>query len=154
MHRILVLASFVGAALAADPITLPVWPGDPPAEAKEETLVVRPHENRKIEWVTKPALHDGDPIDKKVAEAAAKAILKLPGDPKGGKDIVTNSCNYCHAMKEKKVGPAFAKIMDDPQAAVRSIRVGSGAMPFYGKDILTDQQVADVIAYLQQELGK
>jgi mono/diheme cytochrome c family protein len=110
--------------------------------------------NLKIEWVTKPALHEDDAIDDKAANAAAKAIMKLPGDPVVGKDIFTRDCAYCHAAHEKKVGPALDKAMKDPTMGARSIRCGSGAMPFYGKDVLSDQQVADVIASIQQQLGK
>jgi mono/diheme cytochrome c family protein len=107
-----------------------------------------------IAWVTKPALHEEDKIDEKAATAAAKKIMMLPGDPAAGKDVFTRSCQYCHELKEKKVGPALAKEMDNPRAAAKSIRCGSGAMPFYANDILSDQQVADVIAYIQQQLGK
>lgn len=110
--------------------------------------------NLKIQWVTKPAVHEEDEFDDKAANAAAKAIMKLPGDPAAGKGPFTNTCAYCHAMKEKQVGPALSESMKDVQIAARSVRCGSGAMPFYGKDILSDQQIADVIAYIQEQLGK
>jgi mono/diheme cytochrome c family protein len=108
----------------------------------------------KIAWVTKPAAHEEDKIDEEAATAAAKKIMMLPGDPVAGKDIFTRSCQYCHEMNEKKVGPPMAKEMDDPRAAAKSVRCGSGAMPFYTSDILSDQQIADAIAYVQQQLGK
>ncbi len=110
--------------------------------------------NLKIQWATKPAIHEEDKIDEKAAAAAAKAILKLPGDPVAGKDIFGHTCAYCHSMNEKKVGPSLDKAVKDAQMAAKVIRCGSGAMPFYAKDILTDQQIADVVAYLQQQLGK
>jgi len=81
-------------------------------------------------------------------------ILKLPGDPNTGKDIFGHTCQYCHSLNEKKVGPALSKAFDNAQMGARAIRCGSGAMPFFAKDILTDQQIADVVAYLQQQLGK
>ncbi len=110
--------------------------------------------NLKIAWVTKPAVHEEDQIDEAAATAAAKKIMMLPGDPAAGKDLFSHTCQYCHEMNEKKAGPALAKEMDDPRAAAKSIRCGSGAMPFYTSDILSDQQIADVIAYIQQQLGK
>ncbi len=110
--------------------------------------------NLNIAWVTKPALHEEDNIDEQAATTAAKKIMMLPGDPAAGKNIFTNTCQYCHEMNEKKVGPPMAKEMDDPHAVAKSIRCGSGAMPFYTSDILSDQQIADVIAYIQQQLGK
>ncbi len=108
----------------------------------------------KILWVTKPAIHEEDNIDEQAATAAAKKIMMLPGDPVVGKNVFIRSCQYCHEMNEKKVGPAMAKEMDDPRAAAKSVRCGSGAMPFYTSDILSDQQIADAIAYVQQQLGK
>jgi mono/diheme cytochrome c family protein len=57
-------------------------------------------------------------------------------------------------MKEKKVGPPMEKAFEDVQIAAQTIRVGSQAMPFYAKDVLTDQQIADVVAYVQEQLGK
>jgi len=108
----------------------------------------------KIQWATKPAVHDEDPIDEKAATAAAKAIIKLPGDPNNGKELFTRTCQYCHSMKEKKIGPALKDEMKDATKAAKVIRVGTGAMPFYAKDVLSDQQIADIIAFIQQELGK
>jgi cytochrome c5 len=110
--------------------------------------------NLKIEWVTKPALHEDDQVDAKAANAAAKAIMRLPGDPDAGKSMFSRTCAYCHGLQEKKVGPALSKALKEPQMGARTVRVGSGAMPFYGKDLLTDQQIADVIAYIQQQLGQ
>ncbi len=110
--------------------------------------------NIKIKWVTKPALHEDDKIDEKAANSAAKAIMMLPADPAAGKDTYDRTCAYCHSMTEKKVGLPLNKGMETPQIGARSVRCGSAAMPFYTKDILTDQQIADVIAYIQQQLGK
>lgn len=110
--------------------------------------------NIKIAWVTKPALHEDDKIDEKTANAAAKDIMMLPADPAAGKDTYDRTCAYCHSMTEKKVGLPLNKGMETPQIGARSVRCGSAAMPFYGRDILSDQQIADVIAYIQQQLEK
>ena len=109
--------------------------------------------NLKIEWVTKPALHEEGEIDAKAANAAVKAIMKLPGDPDVGKQVFSRACASCHALKEKTIGPALSQAMKEPQMGAEAVRVGFGAMPFYGKDLLTDQQIADVIAYIQQQLS-
>lgn len=110
--------------------------------------------NIKIQWVTKPALHEDDKIDQKAADAAAKAIMKLPGDPASGKTIFDRSCAYCHSFTDKKAGPPLKKAMDTPALGAKSVRCGSAAMPFYGKDILTDEQIANVIAYIEEQIGK
>jgi len=110
--------------------------------------------NLKIAWVTKPALNEEDKIDEKAAKAAAKKILVLPGDPVAGKSGFIRSCQYCHELKGNKIGPELSMEMNDPLVAAQSVRCGSGAMPFYTNDLLSDQQIADIIAYIQQQLGK
>src|SRR5581483_2281705 len=40
--------------------------------------------NLKIQWVTKPAVHEEDKIDETAANASAKKIMMLPGDPDNG----------------------------------------------------------------------
>jgi cytochrome c2 len=110
--------------------------------------------NLTIQWATKPAFRDEDNVDDKPATAAAKAILKLPGDANSGQVLFTKTCQYCHAMTEKKIGPSFKDAMKDINFAAKTLRVGSNAMVFYGKDILTDQQCSDILAYIQQQLGE
>jgi mono/diheme cytochrome c family protein len=110
--------------------------------------------NIPVQWVSKPAFSDEEEIDEKAAKPALKAIMKLAGDPAAGQAIFARTCQYCHGVKEKKVGPALAKPFEELEFAVKTIRVGSGAMPFYAKDRLSDQQIADVVAYIQQEMGK
>ena len=109
--------------------------------------------NLKIQWVTKPAVHEEDKIDQKAADAAAKAIMKLPGDPTAGKSIFDRSCAYCHSMTEKKAGPAMKKAIESPMQGAKSVRCGSDAMPFYAKDVLSDEQIANVVAYIQEQIG-
>jgi cytochrome c2 len=107
----------------------------------------------KIQWVGKPTFSD-DPPDAKVATPAVKAIMKLPGDPKAGETVFTQSCGSCHSINDKKIGPPMVKAAKDMNMVVQTIRFGSGDMAFYAKDVLSDQQVADAIAYIQSQLGK
>ncbi len=107
----------------------------------------------KIQWVAKPTFND-DPPDAKVAMPAVKAIMKLPGDPTAGETIFTQSCGNCHSIKDKKIGPPMVKAAQDMNNVVQTVRFGSGDMAFYAKDVLSDQQVADAIAYIQSQLGK
>jgi len=111
--------------------------------------------NLKIQWVVKPAFKEDEEIDDKAATTAAKAILKLPGDAGRGEALFARTCQYCHGIKEKKVGPSLEKASEGGMDFVaKTLRVGSGAMPFYAKDVLTDAQLSDVLAYVQQQLGK
>jgi len=110
--------------------------------------------NLKIQWGARPAFTQNDQLDEAAATAAAKAILKLPGDDKNGAALWARSCQYCHSITDKKIGPPMKDAMKDAMTGAKALRVGSDAMPFYGKDILSDQQCADIIAYVLKQLGK
>jgi len=109
--------------------------------------------NLKIQWVAKPTFSDTPP-DAKVATPAIKAIMKLPGDPASGEKVFGQSCGTCHSIKDKKIGPPMVKAAQDLNNVAQTVRFGSGDMAFYAKDILSDQQIADAIAYIQTQLGK
>ncbi|MEP7234812.1 MAG: cytochrome c [Ignavibacteriota bacterium] len=109
--------------------------------------------NLKIQWAGKPTFSDDAP-DQKVAVPAAKAIMKLPGDPKSGESVFNQSCGTCHSISEKKIGPPMVKVAKDMNYVAQVVRFGSGEMAFYSKDIISDQQIADAIAYIQSKLGQ
>ncbi len=83
-----------------------------------------------------------------------------PGDATKGKDVFGDQCAVCHNAdsNEKKMGPGlkglFAKaklnngkkVTDDTVKAV--INAGGNGMPSYA-DMLTDEEKANVIAYLK-----
>jgi mono/diheme cytochrome c family protein len=109
--------------------------------------------NLKIQWVAK-VMKDEESPDPAVAKPVVKAIMKLPGDPKSGEALFGKSCGACHTINDKKVGPPMVKAAKDVNFVAQAVRFGSGHMAFYAKDILSDQQIADVIAYVQSQTGK
>ena len=109
--------------------------------------------NLKIQWVGKPTFSDAAP-DAKVAAPAVKAIMKLPGDPTAGEKVFSQSCGTCHTIKDRKIGPPMVKAAQDMNNVAQTVRFGSSAMAFYAKDVLSDQQIADAIAYIQSAMGK
>ena len=109
--------------------------------------------NLKIQWVGKPTFSDAAP-DAKVAAPAVKAIMKLPGDPASGEKVFSQSCGTCHTIKDRKIGPPMIKAAQDMNNVAQTVRFGSNSMAFYAKDILSDQQIADAIAYIQSAMGK
>ena len=83
MLRLALLASFTCAAIAAEPQTFPLWPGEPPADAGKEQSIRRKHENREITWttgVTWPTLTVYAPADKNTGAA----VIICPGGGYGG----------------------------------------------------------------------
>jgi len=109
--------------------------------------------NLKIQWAGKPTFSDEAPPDN-VVKPAVKAVMKLPGDPAKGQSTFDASCGTCHSINDKKIGPPMVKAAKDMNMVAQTVRFGSGAMAFYAKDVLSDQQVADAIAYIQSQLGK
>jgi mono/diheme cytochrome c family protein len=86
------------------------------------------------------AEHRGEP-------EAAEVIPATRGELHG-KRLFQKFCYQCHPGGSQGLGPA----LNDkplPAAAIRTqIRVGVGAMPSFGKDWLTDKQVAEIADYV------
>jgi mono/diheme cytochrome c family protein len=110
--------------------------------------------NLKIQWAAKVMTKQEDSPDPNIAKPIVKAIMKLPGDPAAGETIFGKSCGTCHSIKDKKIGPPMAKAAKDMNYVAQTVRFGSGNMAFYAKDVISDQQIADAIAYIQSQLGK
>jgi mono/diheme cytochrome c family protein len=83
--------------------------------------------------------------------------LKLTGDPAAGKEVFTSAgCAGCHTLSDAgatgNVGPNLDEAKPDKELVVTRVTKGMGAMPpFAGQ--LTDQQIADVAAYVTQATG-
>ncbi len=110
--------------------------------------------NLTIQWAAKPPLEKDKFIDEKIAKPFVKAILQLPGDPAVGEKLFGRTCAGCHDLNADKIGPALKEVASDAEYAVTSVRFGTGAMAFYAKDILADQQIADIVAYIQSKTGQ
>jgi mono/diheme cytochrome c family protein len=110
--------------------------------------------NLKIQWASKVMTKEEDTPDENLAKTVVKAIMKLPGDPKAGEPVFTKACGTCHSIGDRKIGPPMVKAAKDMNYVAQTVRFGSMHMAFYAKDVLSDQQVADAIAYIQSQLGK
>ncbi len=76
-----------------------------------------------------------------------------PGDPTEGKRLfLADGCYECHGTTGAGGGPAGPKLAPDtlPLEAVRAkLRTATGRMPVYTPAVITDAQIADIVAYLQ-----
>jgi mono/diheme cytochrome c family protein len=83
----------------------------------------------------------------------ALRILTVRGNPDNGKNVYESACAQCHS-EDIAIGPPFHKIKASNRHIIEMIRGGShdpeGFMPFFSLDKLTDQQVADVLAYINK----
>lgn len=83
--------------------------------------------------------------------------MKLTGDASAGKEVFTSAgCAGCHTLADAGAGGTVGPNLDDakPEKDLVITRVtnGMGAMPPF-KGQLTDQQIADVAAYVVQATG-
>jgi sulfite dehydrogenase len=83
--------------------------------------------------------------------------FKLKGDPVAGKKIFLSAgCSSCHTLQDAgstgTVGPNLDDAKPDYRLATARVTNGKGAMPSF-KGQLTDQQIADVAAYVVKATG-
>lgn len=93
------------------------------------------------------------------APAPATPAFKLKGDPTAGAGIFAKAgCAGCHTLAAAHatgtVGPNLDTITPKPDFRLATARVtlGKGVMPSF-KGQLTDQQIADVAAYVVKSTG-
>jgi mono/diheme cytochrome c family protein len=90
-------------------------------------------------------------------DTADLPALDLKGDPTAGKAVFTSAgCVGCHTLADAgatgNVGPNLDEAKPDNELVVTRVTKGQGAMPAFAGQ-LTDQQIADVAAYVTQATG-
>ena len=95
-------------------------------------------------------------LPKPAAEPATPAS-KLTGDPAAGKAIfVKAGCGGCHTLQAAHstgtVGPNLDTAKPDFRLATARVTLGKSPMPSF-KGQLSDQQIADVAAYVVKSSG-
>jgi cytochrome c551 len=95
----------------------------------------------------------------KAAAAPLTPAFKLKGDPTAGAKIFTSGgCISCHTLAAAHatgtVGPNLDTVTPKPDYRLVAARVtlGKGVMPAF-KGQLTDQQIADVAAFIVKSTG-
>ncbi len=98
-------------------------------------------------------------LDDDAKNAAGEKLAAMSGDAENGWQLFGRACVVCHPTPYKAgIGPQLIRSRPprNIDAALErwaaKIRGGGTLMPFYAPDILSDQQVADIIAFLRQEL--
>jgi len=87
-----------------------------------------------------------------------KEATAVAGDVAKGKDLFEGKCMVCHNpdSNEKKIGPGLKGVKDGKLPSgkeatyaviIEIVNAGGGGMPAY-KDLLTDEEKNDVIAYV------
>ncbi len=80
----------------------------------------------------------------------------VEGDPVAGKTVFVANCGTCHTLADAGTSGTIGPNLDDSQPSAELVldRVtnGAGAMPPFA-DTLSEQQIADVVAYVSQTAG-
>ena len=98
-------------------------------------------------------------LDDDAKEAAGEKLTAMSGDAEKGWQLFGRACVVCHPTPYKAgIGPRLVGTRSprNIDAAIlrwaKKIRGGGTLMPFYAPDILSDQDIADILAFARQEL--
>ena len=96
-------------------------------------------------------------LDKDAAAAAADKIVSMKGDAKKGWTLYSRACNDCHPTARKAgIGSQLVRRRPPKDLDIRLhkiasyVRKGGFVMPSFSQDRLSDQEVADIIAFLEE----
>jgi len=84
------------------------------------------------------------------AAGPASTPAAAGGGLEAGKTVFNQFCAGCHPGGGKGVGPALRKAdyQGSTEEITKTVRQGRGAMPAFAATQITDQQLADIVAYL------
>lgn len=92
------------------------------------------------------------PAEQAIGPGAVAPSGVQPGEAARGQAIYRSRCLGCHAPEARFAPPhtaaTLAKYPDD-EALVQVIRAGRDPMPAFTEDMLSEQQLADLLAYLR-----
>ena len=94
-------------------------------------------------------------ISKDASKIAADQILKINGNAKNGWKFYARACANCHAKPKKGgIGPQMVKSRPPANLQKRLhkiasyVRAGGYTMPAIGEEKLSDQALADILAFI------
>ena len=94
-------------------------------------------------------------LDKDAASAAADTIIAMKGDAQKGWKLYGQACNVCHPTAKKSgIGSQLVKRRPPRDLEKRKhqiaayVRKGGFIMPFFTEDRLSDQDIADIVAFI------
>lgn len=94
--------------------------------------------------------------DKNKLKEEQKLVMTLKGDPVKGEQDFKAACGFCHGENStiKKIPSVLEDFDGNVKSITYNVRFGDGAMPFFKKQTLSDQEIADISAYIMQKSGK
>jgi mono/diheme cytochrome c family protein len=94
--------------------------------------------------------------DRTKLKSVQNAVLELKGDPEKGEKNFENACAFCHGDNAtvKKVPRIFDDFEGNVKSIVYNVKLGDGSMPFFHSPAMSDQELADIAAYIMKRNGK
>jgi mono/diheme cytochrome c family protein len=88
--------------------------------------------------------------DKEKLKADQEEIAKLTGDKAKGEEVFKNACKFCHqdGTKIKSVPSLFRDFEGNLKSITFMTRFGKKYMPFYSYESITNQDIANLAAYI------
>ncbi len=100
-------------------------------------------------------------LDKDAASAAADKIMEMKGDAQRGWKLYGQACNVCHPTAQRPgIGSQLVKKRPPRDVEKRKhriaayVRKGGFTMPFFTEDRLSDQEIADIVAFIAELIDK
>lgn len=87
------------------------------------------------------------------AAAADDSPIAATADAAKGAEVFATYCNGCHPGGQSGNGPALKGHHESLGGARNVIRNGKSTMPAFGAELISDDDVENVLAYLQNEFG-
>lgn len=85
----------------------------------------------------------------KAPAAATAAPPAATGDVTAGKAVFDQNCDACHPGGDKGAGPALKGKNLSAARITSQVRNGAGSMPAYSTSQISDQQLNNLVAYVQ-----
>ena len=154
MRRVPVIAAVIALALAAG-LTACGYEGETTAtpETVEGTPAAPPAPPPPTDTTETT---DTETTETETTETTTTETTPVEGDPAAGKELFLANCGGCHVLSDAGTSGTIGPNLDDsqPDAALVVDRVtnGQGAMPPFA-GTLTEQQIADVAAYVSTAAG-
>lgn len=88
--------------------------------------------------------------DKEKLKKDQEEIAKLTGDKAKGEEVYNNACKFCHVdgTKIKSVPSLFRDFEGNMKSITYMSRFGKKYMPFFSYESLSNQDIANVVAYI------
>ena len=121
-----------------------------------EGTVTQPTETTPTETTTTETTETETTETEPTETTTTETTPAAEGDPVAGKAVFTTNCGGCHVMDDAgtsgTVGPNLDESQPDEALVVDRVTNGSGVMPPFA-GVLTEQQIADVAAYVSTTAG-